>query len=63
MEHENRYHKFTFSHEETGFRLTFSFTFFFYNNIAQFLHKQNANKKKIKITQKLDETKTVPYCS
>ena len=46
VEHEIRYHKFVISREETGFRLTFSFTFFFCNSIAQFSHRQNANKKK-----------------
>ena len=52
VKHENRYHKFAISHEETGFCLTFSFTFFFYDSIAQFLYKQNPSKKKIKIIQK-----------
>ena len=44
LEHEIRYHKFAISNEGTGLRLTFSF-----NSIAQFLYKENANKKKIKI--------------
>ena len=34
LEHEIRYHKFMISREEIGFRLTSSFTFFFYNSIA-----------------------------
>ena len=63
LEHEICYHKFAILHEETSLCLTFSFTFFFFHSIAQFLQKQNVNKKKIKIMQKLDETETVPYCS
>ena len=57
LEHEIRYHKFVISREATGLRLTFPFTFFSMKTL-QFWRKQNANKKKIKITQKLDENKT-----
>ena len=64
LEHKICFHKFAISHEETGLRLTFSFTFFPIIALHSFfLHKQNAYKRKMKIIQKLDETKTVPYCS
>ena len=47
LEHEMRYHKFAISHEEeTGLRLTFSFTFFSIKAMHNFYTNKVLTRKK-----------------